>query len=86
MLTKQDVLGLVNAARVHGIYATLTMSLMLREGVRRNALPQVTAADYRPASGGEPGSLTYRDGDLSMTVKLSSETESILSDYLAQQS
>ncbi|MFE9601525.1 hypothetical protein [Streptomyces hokutonensis] len=85
LMTQQGAQDLINAALADptvDLAVPLTMSLVLREGLRATALREVSRANYHPAVGEAPGSLTYRAGHRILLVTLSPESELLLSAYL----
>ncbi|MFB1044226.1 hypothetical protein [Streptomyces chrestomyceticus] len=82
-----EIRALVSAALADpsvDLAVPLGMSLAFREGLRRTILTTLFRGDYHPAVGDVPGSLTYRDGDEVRMVKLSPESELLLSAHLAR--
>ncbi|MEU7156013.1 hypothetical protein AB0A98_06150 [Streptomyces chrestomyceticus] len=85
LMTTQQVRELVNSALADpaiDLSVPLAMSLALREGLRTTVLTDLSRGDYHPAVGETPGSLTYRDGDQVRVIRLSPESELLLSAHL----
>ncbi|MCX5238955.1 hypothetical protein OG824_27510 [Streptomyces prunicolor] len=85
LMAQQEIRDLINAALADpmvDLAVPLTMSLVFREGLRATVLTEVSRANYHPAVGEAPGSLTYRAGHRILAVTLSPESELLLSAYL----